>query len=221
MIRLENVTICQGDFCLTDIGFEIPQRGYGILMGPTGCGKTSLLEAICGLRRIDKGTILLGEQDVTHLIASERQIGYVPQDAALFPTMRVAQQIEFGLAVRKVKKGIRRDRVAQLAALLEITPLLDRFPHGLSGGEKQRVSVARALSFRPRLLCLDEPLSALDDETRTRMINLLGDIHRSENVTVLHITHNVSEAKKLGTILFRLQNGEVDTLNGEIDTLNG
>ncbi len=209
MITLNRLTIHQGDFSLANISLTVPSGEYGILMGPTGCGKTTLLEAICGLRRISSGTILLDDQDVTGLAPSARKIGYVPQDAVLFPTMRVDQQIEFGLEVRKINSQTRSQRVQELADLLDIKAILRRYPHGLSGGEKQRVALARALSFKPRLLCLDEPLSALDDTTRNKLAELLRTVHQKERVTVLHITHNTAEAQELGTVHCRLDNGEI------------
>lgn len=209
MITLDKLTLQQGGFRLTDIDLTIPQGDYGILMGSTGCGKTMLLESICGLRSVVRGDVILGGTKVTHLPPSARQIGYVPQDVALFPTMRIDQQIGFGLEIRKIKKSIRTQRVDELAELVGITPLLGRYPHGLSGGEKQRIALARALSFKPRLLCLDEPLSALDDATRLKMAELLRSVHETEGVTVLHITHNSAEAKSLGTIHFRFENGQI------------
>lgn len=202
----------QGDFSLSNIGLTIPSGDYGILMGATGSGKTTLLEAICGLRRISSGKILLDNQNVAGLPPSARQIGYVPQDTVLFPTMRIDHQIEFGMGVRKIKPDIRAQRVNELAELLDIMPLLRRYPPGLSGGEKQRVALARALSFKPRLLCLDEPLSALDDSTRQRLAQLLQAVHHKEQVTVLHITHNQVEAEELGTIRFQLENGCINQL---------
>ena len=209
MIKLERLTLHQGDFSLDDISFEIGAGEYGILMGRTGSGKTTLLEAICGLRPVSSGRILLGGRDVTVDAPSARAVGYVPQDSALFPTMRVAEQIEFGLDVRRVSKTVRRERVEQLSELLGITSILKRYPEGLSGGERQRVALARALSFHPKLLCLDEPLSALDDETKERLTALLRDVHAGEKVTVLHITHNASEAHRLGTVQLSLVAGKV------------
>lgn len=209
MITLDQLTIHQGNFSLQGVDMTIPSGEYGILMGQTGCGKSTLLEAICGLRRITSGRILLGDQDVTRQPSSSRQIGYVPQDAALFPTMRIDQQIAFGLKVRKVASRQCASRVAELAELLDLGSILKRFPRGLSGGERQRVALARALSFRPRLLCLDEPLSALDNHTRTRLAKLLHAVHQTEKVTVLHITHNVTEAEELGTVYFQMENGNV------------
>ena len=212
MISLQNVTIRQGDFELAAVDLHIPTGQYSILMGPTGCGKTSLLEAICGLRRIRTGKIMLDDRDVTWMPPSVRNIGYVPQDSVLFPTMRVDRQIAFGLEVRRIGATARQQRVNEIAELLRIRPLLTRYPRGLSGGEKQRVALARALSFQPQLLCLDEPLSALDDKTRRRFAELLAAVHAQEKVTVLHITHNLAEASELGTMLFRIEDGVVETV---------
>lgn len=203
MIALKNVTIEQGDFALRDLDLEVPGREYVTLMGPTGCGKSTLLEAICGLRKIKSGNIHLAGRDITNLDSARRQIGYVPQDQALFPAMRVDKQIEYGLLMRKVKPNIRRRRTSELSELLSIPHLLQRYPHGLSGGEQQRVALARALAFRPRLLCLDEPLSSLDDETRDEITVVLKSIYDNENVSVLHITHSPAEARRLGSVHYK------------------
>ena len=210
MIELEQLSIVQGDFSLRDINISIPQQAYAILMGQTGSGKTSLIETICGLRRPSGGRILIDGQEVTRLAPSQRQIGYVPQDSALFPTMKVERQIGFGLEVRKVNPADRKKRVNEIAELLQLTPLLERSPRGLSGGELQRVALARAIAFRPRLLCLDEPLSSLDQAARQSMIELLRSVHQSEQVTVLHITHSSTQCQQLGTVELRLADGEIE-----------
>lgn len=204
MIRINQLAIRQGDFELEDINLELPDQCYGILMGPTGCGKTTLVEAICGLRPVDGGSIHLGDDEVTNRAPFDRNIGYVPQDSVLFPTMRIDHQIEFALVVRKMDKNDRRQRVAELAELLGIGNILKRFPQGLSGGERQRVALARALAFRPNLLCLDEPLSALDVSTKSQISSLLKRVHTQEKVTVLHITHSPTEADELGTMVFQM-----------------
>lgn len=208
-MELKDVRIYQGDFSLREIGLRIDAGQYAVLMGPTGCGKTTLLEAIVGLRRISGGQIILDDCDVTRLGSAARQIGYVPQEGALFPTMRVEQQIGFALEIRGVKKTMRTARVEQLAELLEIENLLNRLPSGLSGGERQRVALARALSFRPRWLCLDEPLSALDQLTRERLTETLRSVHQQESVTVLHVTHQQLEADALATIKFQMLEGRL------------
>jgi len=204
MIRINELAIGQGDFRLEDVNLTLPDQCYAILMGPTGCGKTTLIEAICGLRPICNGSIYLGNDNVTNHASFDRNVGYVPQDSVLFPTMRIDHQIEFALVVRKMAKNDRRQRVAELAELLGIGNILKRFPQGLSGGERQRVALARALAFRPQLLCLDEPLSALDASTKSQISSLLKRVHTQEKVTVLHITHNPTEAVELGTIVFRM-----------------
>ena len=209
MIHLEKLSIVQGDFELRDINLVVPEREYITLMGATGCGKTTLLEAICGLRMIKSGRIIVGNRDISMLASAQRGIGYVPQDHALFPLMRIEDQIQFGLVARRVKSKARKKRTDELAELLGIQHLIRTYPQGLSGGEKQRVALARALSFRPRLLCLDEPLSALDDTTRNSITDLLKSIYESEDVTILHITHNMEEAKKLGTSHFRFIDGQI------------
>lgn len=209
MIEFSNVFVRSGDFCLDDLSFRVQRGEYAVLMGPTGCGKTTVLEVICGLKRFVSGTIVVDGLDVTSLPPTRRGIGYVPQDRALFPTMRVDKQIEFGLLVRGVNAKSRKKRVGELAELTGITEQLKRFPHGLSGGERQRVALARALSFRPRLLCLDEPLSALDDSTRKRVADLLQTVHRQEQVTVLHVTHSADDAILLGTTRFQFKDNQI------------
>jgi ABC-type sugar transport system ATPase subunit len=209
MIRVERLCIRAGAFRLHDVGFEVGTGRYAILMGRTGSGKTTLLESLCGLRHVTSGRILLDGRDVTRLKPAERGIGLVPQDGALFPTMTVAEQMAFPLALRHRPPTEIRARVRELAELLEIGPLLDRRPQGLSGGERQRVALGRALSFRPAILCLDEPLSALDDATRQGMIGLLRAVRAQTGTTTLHITHNRSEAQDLGEVRFVLEDGRV------------
>jgi len=209
MIRLENLSLSQGGFQLQSLDLQVEAGEYAVLMGSTGCGKTTLLEAICGLRRVASGEIWLNQNRVTHWPPQRRNVGYVPQDAVLFPTMRVEQQIEFPLRIRSVPAEHRRQRVREMAELLEIENLLNRRPLGLSGGERQRVALARAIAFRPTILCLDEPLSALDAATHGRMIQWLRRIHQVQSLTVLHVTHNPSEARQLATRQFQVSEGRI------------
>ncbi len=209
MIRLTDVAARAGSFALTGVSLHVPGREYAVLMGRTGCGKTTLLETICGLKPIESGRIELDGVDVTHCSPGERGIGYVPQDLALFMTMTVFDHLAFALRLRHWGQASIRQRVGELAELLVIAPLLQRRPAGLSGGEQQRVALGRALSFRPRLLLLDEPLSALDDQTRRQMYSLLKLVQQHEHVTALHVTHSVEEANQLADRLFRLEEGAV------------
>jgi ABC-type sugar transport system ATPase subunit len=178
-------------------------------MGRTGCGKTSLLECIAGLRSMAGGRIRLHGQDVTDWPPGARGVGYLPQDGALFRTMTVREHLAFALVIRGWTDERIAKRVRELAGWLGIDHLLDRRPVGLSGGEGQRVALGRALSFHPRVLLLDEPLSSLDEETRGQMIDLLKRLNQHENVTVLHVTHNRDEAERLGDVHFQLDKGEI------------
>ena len=210
MIAIENLTIRVGSFSLERVSLALDSGQYGVLMGRTGSGKTTLLEAICGLKAVHCGTIALMGRDVTRLRPAERGVGYVPQDRALFPTMTVWDHLAFALSIRKWPADAVAERVGELADLLGIGRLLDRKPYGLSGGEAQRVALGRALSARPQVLLLDEPLSALDDETREEMCTLLTSVRQHTGVTTLHITHNASEADLLADRLFRLRDGRIE-----------
>ena len=209
MIAFEVVTLRAGAFSLQEVSFEIPDGGYGVLMGKTGSGKTTMLEAICGLRRVDRGRILLAGKDVTELRPADRGIGYVPQDRALFQTMTVRQNLSFAPSIRGWSVADIEARVRELSELLRIAPLLDRLPAGLSGGEAQRVALGRALAAKPRILLLDEPLNALDDETWEGMIGLLGQVRKATGVTTLHVTHRREEARRLADRVFLLADGAV------------
>lgn len=209
MIALGQVTVRSGGFELRNVGFELPTAAYGVLMGRTGSGKSTLLEAICGLRPVLAGTIWLGGRDVTRFPAAARNIGYVPQDRALFSHLTVARQIALPLEVRGWPRAAVGPRVAEVAALLGIEPLLARRPAGLSGGEAQRVALARAVVFRPEVLLLDEPLTGLDEATRAAACEVLADVHRSTGVTVLHVTHDSRESRRLADVCLLLDAGGV------------
>ncbi len=209
MIAVDNLALRIGAFALDGVSFRVETGQYAVLMGKTGSGKTTLLEAVAGLKPVRGGRVFLMGHEVTALKPAERGVGYLPQDLALFSTMTVRAHLEFALDVRRWGRDVIDRRVAELAALLGVGPLLDRRPEGLSGGEAQRVALGRALSFRPRVLLLDEPLSALDDETRQEMYALLRSVQRQTGVTALHVTHNLSEAKALADRLFVLKGGAV------------
>jgi molybdate/tungstate transport system ATP-binding protein len=215
LIRVENLSLRAGHFALDSISFEVPAGRYGVLMGRTGVGKTTLLESLCGLRQVTAGRIWLAERDVTSLKPAERGIGFVPQDGALFETMSVREHLGFALRIRKAKRPAIEARVAELAELLGIEKLLDRMPDGLSGGERQRVALGRALAAHPSILCMDEPLSALDEATRDEMYVLLESIRGKAGVTTLHITHNRAEAVRLGDVVLLLENGTIRSLSPE------
>jgi len=205
MIRVENLTVQAGPFRLEDLSFQLPEGCYATLMGRTGCGKTTLLEALCGLKKVLRGHIWMEDREVTRLRPGERDIGFVPQDVALFSSMTVYEHLAFGPRIRRLPRA--RARTERIAESLGLTPLLKRRPVGLSGGERQRVALGRALSIEPRILCLDEPLSALDDSTHAEMCALLRRVHAEYRVTALHITHRQQETEHLADLRLQLEDG--------------
>ena len=209
MIEVRDVTIMAGTFALEHVSFRVESGRYAVLMGRTGQGKTTILEAICGLRSIVSGKILVHDVEVSAWSPGERGIGYVPQDLALFPTMTVQQHLEFALRLRHTAPAQIADRVAELSDVLGISKLLQRRIQRLSGGEAQRVAVGRALSFRPSVLLLDEPLSALDETTRREMHALLRRVKETTGVTMLHVTHSKDDAEALADQRLVLEAGKV------------
>jgi ABC-type sugar transport system ATPase subunit len=212
MISVAHLAVRSGNFELHDVCFEVAAGTYAVLMGKTGSGKTTLLESLCGLRPVLGGNIVLAGRDVTHLPAAQRGIGYVPQDGALFSHMTVRQQLGFPLEIRRWSRPQIAARVGELAKMLSLEKLLDRLPRGLSGGEQQRVALGRALSFAPGVLLLDEPLSALDEESREQAYEVLSRVQRLTHVTVLHITHNAEECQRLADQSLRMVDGSVNDM---------
>ena len=199
MITVENLTVRAGDFCRRGVSFTVSAGAHAVMMGPSGAGKTTVLEAVCGLRKIEAGSVSIAGREVTHLPPAQRNIGFVPQDGALFPHLTVRRNIAFALDVKKWPRAAMEERTAELAALLGLEALLDRAITGLSGGERQRVALARALAARPPVLLLDEPLSALDAAGREHLRAGIQSIRRQEGVTILHVTHDAADATALGT----------------------
>ena len=213
MIKLQQVSIMQGNFSIEDVSLHVPEGCYAGLMGKSGCGKTSLLEAIAGLRPICSGTVILNDQDVTDLKPASRHLGYVPQDRALFPNMRVGRQLAFSLEVQSMPQAEIDQRIRELSSLLSLDHLLNRYPDGLSGGEAQRVALGRALANRPKILCLDEPLSALDEGLHEELCELLQSIHKELNMTILHVTHSRPEAERLAEKIWHFKDHQVQPVD--------
>jgi ABC-type sugar transport system ATPase subunit len=182
-----------GAFALRQVRLEVAPGEYFVLLGPTGSGKTLLLECLCGLYRLDSGRVIIAGRDVTNAEPRHRQIGYLPQDYALFPHCTVRQNVAFGLRRSGASRQQLEDQAQRLMEELGIAHLADRRPVKLSGGEKQRVALARALAVRPQVLLLDEPVSALDESTRDDICLLLRRLNRQLNTTVLHVCHNFVE----------------------------
>ncbi|MFM7057993.1 MAG: ABC transporter ATP-binding protein [Planctomycetota bacterium] len=204
MIELDQVTLTAGACRLEKLSLAIPAGQYAVLMGRTGIGKTTILEAICGLRPVDSGRIRIQQVDVTNWDPADRRTAYMPQDLALFPTMTVRQHLEFALKIRRRPSEEIEQRVRELSQLLRLEPLLQRRIQGLSGGEAQRTALGRALAWKPAALLLDEPVSALDARTRRSTLELLKSINHSTGVTVLHVTHSEEEAAALADLRMHL-----------------
>lgn len=194
MIRIEKLSFAIGDFELRCLDLEVADGEYFALLGPPGSGKSIFLECLCGLKQVGSGRIYIDGRDVSKVEPRRRNIGYVPQDYALFPHLRVKDNIAFGLRSQGCGADVISSRVTETGEMLGIGHLLDRNIGGLSGGERQAVALARALVLQPKLLLLDEPVSALDESTRQQVCAQLRGIQRQLGLTTIHVSHNLEEA---------------------------
>ena len=194
MIRIEGISLTVGSFALRDVSLRVEKGEYFVLLGPTGSGKTLLIECLCGLLRPSAGRIEIEGADVTGLEPRRRRVGYVPQHQALLPHLTVRDNIAFPLRARGAPLSEYRRLFIPAIDLLGLWHLLERWPAHLSGGERQKVALARALVVHPRLLVLDEPVSALDEAGREQLCAELRRVHAELGVTTIHISHSVEEA---------------------------
>jgi len=209
MIEVHGLTLSVGAFSLKDVSLEVRDGEYFVLLGPTGAGKTLLLESLSGLNRIDAGRVEIGGIDVTDLEPRDRGIGYLPQDHALFPHRSVEENVAFGLVVRRRPAQVIRERVGEMMGLVGIAHLARRRPRGLSGGEKQRGALARALVTQPRVLLLDEPVSAVDEQSRDVLCEELRRLHASTGTTTVHVCHSFSEMLALADRVAVIHQGRI------------
>ncbi|HET57049.1 MAG TPA: ABC transporter ATP-binding protein, partial [Deltaproteobacteria bacterium] len=210
MIRTDNIHVDLGMFHLVDVSIDVAENEFFALMGPTGAGKTVLLEAIAGLIDIHRGYVWIGGRDVTRLPPEKRGVGIVYQDFSLFPHMTVLENIVYGLRFHHVPKPVAAERLERLAADLNLGHLFDRLPTNLSGGENQRAALARALMINPSVLLLDEPLSALDPRFREEMRDSLKALHRHSSTTFLMVTHDFAEALSLADRAAVMNDGRIE-----------
>ncbi len=195
-LELEELQVAAGKFRLGPISLALGEGEYLIVLGPSGAGKTVTLETVAGLRMPSDGRVRVAGRDVTRAAPEARRVGMLFQDSLLFPHLSVRQNLAYGAH----RQGHARAHAesARLAALLRIEPLMDRRPRGLSGGERQRVALGRALASGPEVLLLDEPMAALDPNSREELRRTLLDLHRELGTATLHVTHSFAEALALG-----------------------
>lgn len=219
LLSIQNLHKSYGDTRIfSDINCEIGQGEFVTLLGPSGCGKSTLLRCIAGLTGVDGGQILLDGQDLVPLPPQKRGIGMVFQSYALFPNMSVAQNVAFGLRMQKVAKAESEQRVREALEMVELGDFAARYPHQLSGGQCQRVALARSLVTRPRLLLLDEPLSALDARIRKHLREQIRAIQQELNLTTIFVTHDQEEALTMSDRIFLMNAGQI-VQSGDAETL--
>jgi molybdate/tungstate transport system ATP-binding protein len=218
MIQVQNLSIRFPGFALQDIFLTLENREFFSLLGPTGAGKTLILESIAGLVQPSGGRILINDRDVTGLPPERRGVGIVYQDQALFPHLSVRKNIAFGLRYHRKSVVLSDQSIDLLVKRLGLISLLDRSVHDLSGGEKQRVALARALAINPAVLLLDEPLSSLDPNFREEIRQLLKYLHRETAITVLMVTHDFSEAHFLAQRVAVINAGRIEQV-GRVATV--
>ncbi len=207
-ILIRNLYINLGAFSLKEINVHVLDGDYYVIFGPSGAGKTILIEAIAGIWTPDRGRIFIDGKDVTEEPPEKRGVSIVYQDLMLFPTMKVYDNIAFGLKVRKIPEREVRRKVEEVAETLEIEDLLDRDPKTLSGGEKQRVALARALAVEPKAVLLDEPTASIDVNMRREIRRILRKLNEA-GTTILHVTHFVEELMSLATRVAVLNGGKL------------
>jgi molybdate/tungstate transport system ATP-binding protein len=217
MIQIQDLCIHFSNFALKNVHINIKKHEFFIILGPTGSGKTVLVESIAGIIPVNSGNILINGHDMTHAPPEKRKVGIVYQDYALFPHMTVLENIQYGLSYHK-KSHDDRQRIHDLMAKTGLLHLSHRKPKYLSGGEKQRIALVRALAVRPSVLLLDEPLSALDPCFRDDIQKLLKMLHEQTGTTFLMVTHNFAEALFLGDQGAVLNNGIVEQC-GSVESL--
>ena len=220
-VLLKGVKKSFGDFvALHELDLEIREGEFLTLLGPSGCGKTTTLRLIAGFIEPTLGNILLGDEDVTQVAPQHREIGMVFQDYALFPHMTIAENIGFGLKERRYPKQDINDRVEELLDLIRLPDVHDRYPAEVSGGQQQRIAVARAVAYPPKVLLMDEPLGALDLKLRETMQIELRRIQQELAITTVYVTHDQTEAMNMSDRIVVMNSGRIEQMGGAEEIYN-
>jgi iron(III) transport system ATP-binding protein len=212
-LQIRNLYKTFDEFVALDrINLDVGAHDFICLLGPSGCGKTTLLRIIAGLLPFDGGSLMLGDLDLSAMPARERGFGIVFQSYSLFPNMTVAENVAYGLKIRKEAADAIQPRVEALLDMVKLPHLADRYPHQLSGGQQQRVAIARALAVDPALLLLDEPLSALDARVRVEMRGEIRDVQRRLGIPTIMVTHDQEEALSLADTVVCMNQGRIEQI---------
>ena len=209
MIEIRGLRHQVGDFVLEVPQLILPKERYVVILGPSGCGKTMLLRVITGLIQPAVGAIRIGDQDVTFVPPERRRIALVAQEPSLFPHQTVRENVAYGLMVRGIPRREYAERVDELISVMRLHALVKRPVRSLSGGESQKVALARALAIRPQVLVLDEPLSHVDRDCRDELVQELRRVHKDERLTTVHVTHDRDEARELADVYAIMRAGVV------------
>jgi molybdate/tungstate transport system ATP-binding protein len=219
-LKIDRVSKTFGAFNLRDVTLEVGEGEYFVLLGPTGAGKTLLLEVVAGFHHPDRGKITLNGRNVTDLPVEKRGIGYVPQSCPLFPHMSVFENVEFGLKVQGMAAEDRKEAVDSMLAMMDLEKMGGARALTLSGGERQKIVLARVLVTKPRVVLLDEPFTAIDAESSRILREELRRINRELKVSVLHVTHDQIEAFSLGSKVAIMRNGQIVQLGCPTEVLS-
>jgi len=209
LMIVENLRVRRGSFVLYVPRLEVGRGECLVVLGPSGAGKTTLLKSLAGLLRVESGRILIDGMDVSRLPPEQRGFAYVPQSYALFPHMKVWDNIAYGLRARGMDRARIEEKVRSVAKVLGIEDLLDRYPHQLSAGQRQRVAIARAIVVEPRVLLLDEPLANIDPSMRSRARNFLRSLLTKLDVAVVYATHSLVDAVSMGDRIAYVVDGKL------------
>ena len=222
MIELKNIVVKFGDFtALHDINVEVKEGEFFTFLGPSGCGKTTTLRTITGFIEPVEGTVMVNDQDITHVPIEKRNIGIVFQSYALFPTMTVYDNIAFGLKVKKMKKLEIDRKVKEIAKKVDLSDeQLQKAVSQLSGGQQQRVAIARALVTGPAIICMDEPLSNLDAKLRVQLRNELKKMQKEFGITTIYVTHDQEEALTLSDRIAVFNKGYIEQIGTPNEVYN-
>ncbi len=216
-LSLQALTCDVGAFHLQDISFDVGEGEYFVILGHSGAGKTVILESIAGLHNVG-GKLMFNNEEITHKVPEERSVGFVYQEFALFPNLSVRDNIRFAGRYKKIEDA--ESLFKDLVDFLGLEKLLERRIDNLSGGEKQRIAIARAIYARPKILLLDEPLSAIDPTFRNTIMKFLKDVHRRYGLTTLHVTHNFREASYLADRIAIVMDGRVQQVGSANEVLS-